>query len=221
MDVFRTAGDPGDLPWHEPADDAGECAIEAASGIGGDDRRAQVQAHGRWSSLRGGRFCPSLAEMDQRDLKGPCTVLIELIEDKAILRFAGASLLGQCSAAFVPAFEAVPEDSLLACLITHYRQVLASREPAAFTGEHRAPAGQSSLYRGILLPLSSDGRSIDHVYGTISWRELADGGLVARLAQEVDRSMQWFFRERAAAPPSADDCSLVPGLLQAELPLRA
>jgi hypothetical protein len=44
------------------------------------------------------------------------------------------------------------------------------------------------MYRGILMPLSSDGDSIDFIYGIINWKEVADGNTLAGLVEEVSRS---------------------------------
>jgi hypothetical protein len=43
-------------------------------------------------------------------------------------------------------------------------------------------------YRGIILPLSSDGERVDFIHGTISWREPADRRLTADIEGQVARS---------------------------------
>jgi hypothetical protein len=44
------------------------------------------------------------------------------------------------------------------------------------------------MYRGILMPLSSDGDQIDFIYGVINWKEVADHQTTAGLAREVSRA---------------------------------
>jgi hypothetical protein len=44
------------------------------------------------------------------------------------------------------------------------------------------------MYRGILMPLSSDGDQIDFIYGVINWKEVADRQTTANLAREVSRA---------------------------------
>jgi hypothetical protein len=52
------------------------------------------------------------------------------------------------------------------------------------------------MYRGILMPFSSDGDTIDFIYGVINWKEVADTGTLEQLAREVDRAV-------ASAPSAA------------------
>ena len=50
------------------------------------------------------------------------------------------------------------------------------------------------MYRGILMPFSSDGDAIDFIYGVINWKEMVDAATQARLDAEVDESVK-------SAPP--------------------
>ncbi len=42
------------------------------------------------------------------------------------------------------------------------------------------------MYRGILMPFSSDEDLIDYIYGVINWKELVDAETQAKLDAEVD-----------------------------------
>jgi hypothetical protein len=42
------------------------------------------------------------------------------------------------------------------------------------------------MYRGILMPLSSDGDTIDFIYGVINWKEVADSATTAGIAREMN-----------------------------------
>src|SRR3546814_14395268 len=44
------------------------------------------------------------------------------------------------------------------------------------------------MYRGILMPLSSDGDTIDYIYGVINWTEVADQDTAAGIAREAYRA---------------------------------
>src|SRR3546814_14759673 len=44
------------------------------------------------------------------------------------------------------------------------------------------------MYRGILMPLSSDGDTIDYIYGVINWKEVADQDTAAGIAREAYRA---------------------------------
>src|SRR5947209_6192376 len=70
----------------------------------------------------------------------------------------------------------VPSRSLLSRLTDHYMQIIANRAPVRFEAELDNPHGQSICYRGILMPFSSDGDTIDFIYGVINWKRV-DGAL--------------------------------------------
>lgn len=200
------------------ANDGGEGAIEAPPGIDGDDRRAHLAAYDHWVSLRRGRACPSILDMDRRRLEGPRAILLELIggNDPA-LTFVGGALLREAGMAALPRIGSVPAGSFLSLLVAHFPQVAATREPIAFEGEQVGSDGCSNIYRGILLPLAADGRTVDHVYGTISWRELAPGDLTAGIALEVGRAIA----EAALAPFAAAEALAQAAAPHPELPLHA
>lgn len=52
-------------------------------------------------------------------------------------------------------------------------QILANQAPIGFEAEFVNQRGSTILYRGILLPFSSDDHAIDF-NGVINWKELAD-----------------------------------------------
>jgi hypothetical protein len=51
-------------------------------------------------------------------------------------------------------------------------QIIANRAPVGFEAEFENQRGTSICYRGILMPLSSDGDTIDFIYGVINWKKL-------------------------------------------------
>ncbi len=63
-----------------------------------------------------------------------------------------------------------PGRSLLSRLTDHYMQIIANRAPVGFEAEFQNPRGDTLCYRGILLPFSSDGDTIDFIYGVINWK---------------------------------------------------
>lgn len=217
MDFLRTDdADPFDQDF---ASDAGAGAIDAP--FFGGERRSHVAAHEHWAACLNGRFCPAPGDLDRPCIEDAHSVLIEMLDGAPILKRAGKMLLDSAGAEDLPRLSDLPPTSFLALLVAHYRQVLVSREPVAFTGEHVTPSGQASLYRAILLPLSSDGRSVDHILGTINWREFADSDLAARIAHEVDRSVAAMLRERPLFSCSGVDGYQLVERLQPELPLQA
>jgi hypothetical protein len=67
-------------------------------------------------------------------------------------------------------------------------QIIANRAPVGFDAEFVNQRGRSICYRGILMPFSSDGDTIDFIYGVINWKDVGE-------AAEVPQVI------RAALPP--------------------
>ncbi|MCE3543829.1 hypothetical protein LXJ56_26995, partial [Escherichia coli] len=72
------------------------------------------------------------------------------------------------------------------------------RAPIGFEAEFVGTRGRTTLYRGILMPFSSDGEAIDFIYGVINWKEMVDEATQATLDAELGAAM------RAASRPAAD-----------------
>lgn len=138
------------------------------------ERRLHKRAVLYWARTRGTRpvptveaFDPSAIEDDlshgfMLDLRGPgeptFTAIGPVLEQEAALNGSP-----------VP-YDAVSEDSLLKRFARHFPRVLESGSPETAEYDFVTPASYHVLCRGALLPLSSDGRTIDHVYGVISWK---------------------------------------------------
>ena len=82
---------------------------------------------------------------------------------------------------------------MLSRLTDHYLQIIANCAPIGFEAEFVGQRGQNTMYRGILMPFSSDGDTIDFIYGVINWKEVADSATTAQIAREAARAL-------AAAP---------------------
>src|SRR3546814_2183242 len=67
----------------------------------------------------------------------------------------------------------------------HYLQIIANRAPIGFEAEFVGTRGNSTRYRGILMPFSSDEDTIDFIYGVINWKELVDAETQKKLNAEV------------------------------------
>ena len=66
----------------------------------------------------------------------------------------------------------VPSRSLLSRLTDHYMQIIANRAPIGFEAEFANQRSETICYRGILMPFSSDGETIDFIYGVINWKRV-------------------------------------------------
>ncbi|OYY88950.1 MAG: hypothetical protein B7Y45_13835 [Sphingomonas sp. 28-66-16] len=173
--------------------------------IGSDERRMQVRAYNYWVSLLGGRAYPSIEDLDPENIAdfGPHSVLLDFtagIEDPAI-QFLGKALRNECDLEpTMTRINQVPSRSLLSRLTDHYLQIIANRAPIGFEAEFVSMRGHNTMYRGILMPFSSDGETIDFIYGVINWKELIDAAAQARLDSEVAAAIRAAPRPSATAP---------------------
>jgi hypothetical protein len=179
-----------------------EPAIERPPEIGIDERRMHVRAYNYWVSLLNGRPYPSINDVDPHTIEdfGAHSVLLDFSVDPQDpeIAFLGRTLREECELdPSIRQISQVPTRSLLSRLTDHYMQIIANRAPIGFEAEFLSHRGHNTMYRGILMPLSSDGESIDFIYGVINWKELADNGTTYALESEVDRAI-------AATPPVAE-----------------
>jgi hypothetical protein len=163
--------------------------------IGQDERRMQVRAYNLWASLLDDRQFPSVDQLDPEGLPdfGPFSVLLDFtagIEDPQI-RYLGDELAEECGGGgLIRRLSDVPSRSLLTRITDHYMQILANQAPIGFEAEFVNQRTQTVLYRGILLPFSSDGIAIDFIYGVINWKELADQQTTDELMLEIDQALE-------------------------------
>jgi len=187
---------PGDS---SDADDLGWAEDEPVrelppSAIGQDERRMQVRAYNFWASVLGDRSFPSIEDLDPESLPdfGPFSVLLDFtsgIENPAI-QFLGDKLADECGDGHeIRRLSDVPTRSLLSRITDHYMQIIANQAPIGFEAEFVNQRGASIMYRGILLPFSSDGETIDFIYGVINWKELADQKTADELLLEIGQAL--------------------------------
>ena len=179
MDGFREHPSEFDQPAGEtpPVDDV-------AAAIGTDERRMHVRAYNYWVSLLDGRDYPSIEDLEPADLSdfAAHSVLLDFTggrEDPAT-SYIGAAVREECGLADnVQTISDIPSRSLLSRLTDHYLQIIANRAPVGFEAEFVNQTGVPICYRGILMPFSSDGDTIDFIYGVINWKraESADASM--------------------------------------------
>lgn len=168
-----------------------EPRMDAPPEIGFDERRMHVRAYNYWVSLLDGRAYPSIEDLDPATLDdfGPHSVLLDFTKGSANpgIAFVGRALREQSDLdAGTDNLNAVPSRSLLSRLTDHYLQIIANCAPIGFEAEFVSYKGLNTMYRGILMPLSSDGETIDFIYGVINWKELADRATTTLISRQVD-----------------------------------
>lgn len=184
----------GGEPDHDPGD-AGAAPEPPPAAIGQDERRMQVRAYNFWASLLDNRSFPSIDTLDPAHLPdfGPHSVLLDFSrgEENPEIRFLGERLAQECGAdGPIRTLADVPGRSLLSRITDHYMQILGNQAPIGFEAEFVNRRDMTILYRGILLPFSSDDATIDFIYGVINWKELADQRTTDELLLEIDQALE-------------------------------
>ncbi len=181
--------------------DQDDGAIDAPASVGVDERRMQVRAYNYWASLLADRAYPSVEDLDLEGADfGSNAVLLDFtagVENPGIA-FVGDRLRAESQIdEDVHYISQIPGRSLLSRLTDHYLQIIANRAPIGFEAEFVNDRGTTIMYRGILLPFSSDDDTIDFIMGVINWKEAAPADQAAELQLSVEQAL------RSAAPLSA------------------
>ena len=147
--------------------------------IGTDERRMHVRAYNYWVSLLDGRDFPSIEDLDPANISdfAPNSVLLDFTNgrDNPATPYIGAAIRAECDIGEeIRHIDQVPSRSLLSRLTDHYLQIIANRAPIGFEAEFVNQRGHAICYRGILMPFSSDGDTIDFIYGVINWKDTGD-----------------------------------------------
>ncbi|QDZ08300.1 hypothetical protein FPZ24_13105 [Sphingomonas panacisoli] len=198
-DADQVSGNTADIAADEPT----------PAVIGTDERRMHVRAYNHWVSLLRGRAYPSIEDLDPANIAdfGSHSVLLDFsdgIEDPKIA-FLGADLREETGHdASITHISQVPSRSLLSRLTDHYLQIIANRAPIGFEAEFMGLRGHNTMYRGILMPFSSNEDTIDFIYGVINWKEMVDAETQASLDAEVDAALRAAPKPVATAPVWAD-----------------
>ena len=150
-------------------------AADVASAIGTDERRMHVRAYNYWVSLLDGRDFPSIEDLEPENLQdfSAHSVLLDFTcgRDNPAMPYIGAAIREECGLDDDMRTTAeVPSRSLLSRLTDHYLQIIANRAPIGFEAEYVNQREANICYRGILMPFSSDGETIDFIYGVINWK---------------------------------------------------
>src|SRR5437763_3526247 len=174
MDSYREHPSDFDLSASEaaPVDDV-------AAAIGTDERRMHVRAYNYWVSLLEGRDFPSIEDLEPADVAdfSAHSVLLDFTcgGDNPAIPYIGTGIRDECGLNDdTRAISDVPARSLLSRLTDHYLQIIANRSPIGFEAEFVNQRNENICYRGILMPFSSDGDTIDFIYGVINWKTVGE-----------------------------------------------
>jgi hypothetical protein len=150
---------------------------DVTAAIGTDERRMHVRAYNYWVSLLDGRDFPSIEDLEPADVSDFAvnSVLLDFTcgRDNPAIPYIGAAIRDECGLDDdTGTISDVPSRSLLSRLTDHYMQIIANRAPIGFEAEFANQRAETICYRGILMPFSSDGETIDFIYGVINWKNV-------------------------------------------------
>jgi hypothetical protein len=170
MDNFRDFASELEPAFGSHAADSPEVLGDA------EERRMQVKAYNYWTSLLNGRDFPSIEDLEPASIAdfAKHSVLIDFTSGpaSATTAYVGTALKHECD--LDPESDRLsdaPAGSLLARLPDYHARIMDGRAPVGFETSFRNQRGQGKAYRGILMPFSSDGDTIDFVYGVFNWNE--------------------------------------------------
>jgi hypothetical protein len=183
-----------DAPSYASFEEQEDAAIEPPPVISGDERRMQVRAYNFWTSHLGEGNYPNIEELEPENVEDfrDFSVLLDFtsgVENPSI-QYLGEALRNECGLTDdITYLDQVPPRSLLSRITDHYLQIIANRAPIGFEAEFVNERGVNIMYRGILLPYSSDDDTIDFIYGVINWKEGAPAEIATPLAAEVEAAL--------------------------------
>lgn len=184
-----------DAPDYAHFDDEPEDnGIETVPVVSGNERRMQVRAYNFWITQLGNRSYPAIEDLhpEKNDDFADFSVLLDFtsgVENPSI-PYLGQKLREACGITNeISYLDEVPARSLLSRITDHYLQIIANHAPIGFEAEFVNDQDITIMYRGILLPYSSDDDTIDFIYGVINWKEVADEETTQSLQAEVAAAM--------------------------------
>jgi hypothetical protein len=186
---------------------------DIATAIGTDERRMHVRAYNYWVSLLDGRDFPSIEDLEPGEVLdfAPNSVLLDFTcgRDNPAVPYIGGSIRDECGLDDnTRTIGDVPSRSLLSRLTDHYLQIIANRAPIGFEAEFVNQREANICYRGILMPFSSDGDTIDFIYGVINWKTVegtaTNDAAPAEPVEDAEAAQEVPAREEAVVEETAD-----------------
>jgi hypothetical protein len=134
------------------------------------ERRSSLRLYKHWDAARGQAALPKLPDFDMsllEELGDHCFLLVVgQGEGQPAFRHFGRELAGQIGRDLTGcAISDAPSPSLLARVLGHYVEATQRRKPVGVSGRFEHGIAGDLLYRGILLPFSSEPGRVDAVLG--------------------------------------------------------
>ncbi len=137
------------------------------------ERRITTKLMDYWIDLCGDAPFARLSQFNIEAIPGLAqqAFVLDLLQnpDDPRIRLVGDALLADCEPN-TPCrrLSDVPDGSLLARIAGHYQQVLDDQGPVEIAGDHAEGAEDILTYRGIMVPFTTDGRTMDYIIGAVT-----------------------------------------------------
>jgi len=143
------------------------------------EKRITFQLHDYWVGLTNDRDLPTLRSLNPEDIAPykENMVLIDLRdpEKEPTLQVIGTLLQKDLDQDLtLKGISEIPPDSLISRITEHYLEVILSKSPISFDTEVENRHHEKALFRGILMPFSDDGDTINFLLGAVRWIENED-----------------------------------------------
>ena len=220
MDSYREH--PSD--FDQPSASESSVADDVAAAIGTDERRMHVRAYNYWVQLLEGRDFPSIEDLEPSDVLdfASNSVLLDFTcgRDNPAVPYIGDAIREECGLdEATRTISDVPSRSLLSRLTDHYLQIIANRAPIGFEAEFVNQRSENICYRGILMPFSSDGDTIDFIYGVINWKAVGPAA-ASEPANDAAAGAASLVDVPIVAPKPEPDAAFVPLGIDDDAPIN-
>lgn len=156
----------------------GETGAAGPDNRSGMERRLVLRLLTHWRDLCGRRTFPTFDDIDPAtipDMWPHCIVLDRIAAgEEPVLRFVGEAIGRHAPDSLVDSpISAVPSGTLIAHALSYVHQVIEAQIPISRGGQFVNRAGNTVLYRSIVLPMSDDGKAISGLLCAANCREVA------------------------------------------------
>lgn len=142
--------------------------------LSGQEKRMTFRLLSYWQRARGEKEMPSLAEVNISEIEEvwhyTFTLALGVDEADHHFQYFGPELASTFGRDYTGmTLEESLSDIMINNTIGYYDEVLETRRPTSQSSEFFMN-GQEIRYRSIILPLSSNGETIDYMFGTTNYR---------------------------------------------------
>lgn len=154
--------------------------MEVVISTGGQEQRLTFRLLSYWNRIRGTRAMPALSDVNISEITEiwHFTFTIDLVDPHGHrFQYFGpslASVFGQDYTGEYLADVMEQDGGMLANTIGFYDKVVEKAEPALEAASFFSE-GNEVRYRSIIVPLSSDGKTIDYLLGTTNYKVFTQG----------------------------------------------